>query len=245
MKKRILCSAFLFGTLLIISACSPPRPVIFEAEHFDGKAVGEGHTAYLLPTSVDLKEVVQGFVVTFDGNPAEGESFILQCMDEYLSYTGVAKKRSLRSRSYYKKMSLTNLAGLPDPPDFGSMFDSETDKYGIIQQEITDPEGLAAYMEKNEMDHLVLCLDLRVLRKSKAQGVYGVPGPGGTTTVLGGGSSNTGILTGQVIIWERATQSIVWNGYVEGAMLLYKGFDKRSVQALARDFVIDLGKVLR
>ena len=143
------------------------------------------------------------------------------------------------------KMSLTNLAGTPDFQNFGSMFVSETDKYGITQLEFTDPGGLAAYLEKAGIDHLVLCNNLLVSRQDEAQGVCALPGPGGTTTVMGGGNSKFSSLFGQVIIWDRATEAVVWNGYVQGKQPIFRNFTKNTVKGMAEEFYIDLATVLR
>ena len=239
MKRKSLYFATLFSGLLLLSACSTPRPVIFEADHFDGRAVGEGRTAYLLPMSVDLTETVQEFVTIFEGTPAKGEAFLLHCLDEFLSGNEIAHDLNVGGRPRYGTR-LTNLGGIPDPPDFGSIFVTETDKYGITQLEVTDPEGLAATLKKAGFDHLVLLHGLRVTRQDEDPTVGPVE-----SAIMGGDDSKFATLFGQVIIWERSTQSIVWNGYVNGKHSLYRNFTKNTVKGMASEFSMDLATVLR
>jgi hypothetical protein len=244
MKSKLLGLAAVLLGLMALSACSAPRPVIFEAEYFDGKAVGEGRTAYLLPTSVDLSATVQDFVSVFSGDPAAGEEFLLGCLDDFMSGSEDSQNLNVGGRPRYGT-HLKNLASVSDVSNFGDLVNSETDKYGITKLDVIDPEGLASILESAGFDYLVLCRGLGVTRQAEAQGLYAVPSGGGSTTFVGGGDSKFATLYGQAIIWDRATKSVIWNGYISGKHSIYRNFTKNTVQGMAGAFAMDLGSVLR
>lgn len=230
--------------MLALVACSAPRPVIFQAETFDGRGVGEGRTAYLLPTAIDLSETVPDFVAAFDGDPAAGEDYLLGYLDNYLSGKLGAQEMTVDGRPRYGTR-LTNLAAVADVGGFVELFVTETDKYGIARLQVADPEHLGALLEAAGFDYLVLCRGLRVTRQAEAQGLYALPGANGSTTLVGGGDTKTATLFGQVIIWDRFARDTTWNGYVSGKHSIYRNFSKKTVQGMAGAFTADLGSVLR
>ncbi len=231
--------------LLAVSGCSTKRPVVHVDPSFNGKDVREGRPAFLLPAQIDVQSVVQDFVRAFDGNPADGESFLRSCLASYLTGAEPIPRRDRGGMTRRTCLGLVDLASETDTSGMAQLVSFATDRYGVGALTVSDPDHLAQLLEQVGSRYLVIFPHLVVQRSFTSVPIVTTAVPGRGVVSSGGGNASFAVLSSDAYVWSRDKRTVVWHGYVNGAHPIETKLTRNTVNGMAVRFALDLAAVLK